>query len=700
MKRLAPALVVALLAIGAYFLPQAPTARLSALASFELLAEEVEVGTRKMPLWQLVLESDAAHPLPGGGKKLLLQGVSHNAPAELGGDMLDHRAARNAILRGLRQYSADTEGFAPLEIVGAEFPVADDGANFDLSVSGGTQTLHFFVDGQERVTLQRDWTPPGKASILPPLVAVALAILFRKPLLALFLGILSGAVLVRLGTGAGITGGVGGGAFDVFSKYFWAELINPERLMIILFVVFMLAMVGVMTRAGGIRGLMDAVARLASSVKRTQIATWLMGLVVFFDDYANTILVGSTMRPLTDRFRISREKLSYIVDSTAAPVAGLSIFSTWIAFEVSTFNHQLPAAGLSVDDGYAVFLRTVPYSFYCFLTLWFVGLVALTGRDLGPMLGAERRARKTGELIAPGATPMVSDEVTDMEAAEGVTPSAWRAVLPLITFLTVTLFEILRAGGAFALSAGELFTIEGMTGVLYEGSGSLPLAVGSFAGLIVSAIGAVSAGIPREILSSAWNTLKAMGVAFGILYMAWMIGAVCSDLGTAPFLTALVGDKLSPELLPTFVFFLAGGVAFATGSSWSTMSILLPLVVGLSFAMGTSAGLADSAQASGELLMVMSIGAVLSGAIFGDHCSPISDTTVMSSIASAADHIDHVRTQAPYALLVMAVSIVCGYFPATFFHLSPWAGLLLGAGALTVLLFIFGKRPEAAAPKG
>ena len=161
MKRLAPALVVALLAIGAYLLPRAPTARLSALASFELLAEEVEVGDREIPLWQLVLESDAAQPMPGGGKRLMLQGVAHNAPAELGGDMLDHAAARNAILRGLRQYSADSEGFTPLEIDGAEFPVADSGANFDISVSGGKQTLRFFVDGQEPLTLQRDWTPPG-----------------------------------------------------------------------------------------------------------------------------------------------------------------------------------------------------------------------------------------------------------------------------------------------------------------------------------------------------------------------------------------------------------------------------------------------------------------------------------------------------------------------------------------------------------
>ncbi|MAB80580.1 MAG: sodium:proton antiporter [Planctomycetes bacterium] len=699
MKRVLPAGIVLLLVIGAILLPQAGAARLSALGSFELLAEEVEVSPGVVePLWQLVLESEAAQALPGGGRKLLLQGVSHGSAEGLGGDLLDHGVCRRSIVRGLRQYAADGDGFTPLEIVGDEWPVADGGANFQVTVGDGSQMLSFYVDkpGSEPVIVARDWHPPGKTSLLPPLVAVAFAILFRKPLLALFLGIFSGALFVRLDEGSTIVGSVAGGFVNVFDTYFWSEFIAEERAFIIGFVVFMLAMVGVMTRAGGIHGLMEAVARLASTVRRTQVATWLMGLVVFFDDYANTILVGSTMRPLTDRFKISREKLSYIVDSTAAPVAGLSIFSTWIAFEVSTFNHQLPAAGLPTSDGYAVFLRTVPYSFYCFLTLYMVGLIALTGRDLGPMLSAEKRARTTGLLIAEGATPMVSEKATDMTCAEGVTPRAWRAILPLATFLVVTLLEILRNGGAFALTMPELFTIEGFTGVLYNGSGSRPLFVGSLAGLIVAALGGIQAGIGREVPLAAWKTLRSMSVAFAILYMAWMIGAVCSDLGTASFLTALVGDKLSAPLLPTLLFLVAGGVAFATGSSWSTMSILLPLVVGLAFSMGATAELAETAQASGELLMVMSIGAVLSGAIFGDHCSPISDTTVMSSISSAADHIDHVRTQAPYALLAMGGSIVCGYFPATYFGLSPWLGLVAGALLLTLVVFVFGKKTDPA----
>ena len=461
----------------------------------------------------------------------------------------------------------------------------------------------------------------------------------------------------------------------------------------------MLAMVGVMTALGWHPrpdGHASREAARTTSAKRTQIATWLMGLVIFFDDYANTILVGSTMRPLTDRFRIAREKLAYLVDSTAAPVAGLSVFSTWIAFEVSTFNNQLPAAGLATSDGYAVFLRTIPFSFYCFLTLVFVGLVAVTGRDFGPMRAAERRARGEGLLLRAGATPMVAERATTMAPAAGVMPRAWRALLPLVTFVGFTLLWIAKSGGAFSMPLAELMTIEGATGVLYDGSGSEPLWYGALAGFFVAAAGAASAGIYGGILRAAWTTIRAMAVAFAILYLAWMIGAVCRDLGTAPFLTALIGDALDARLLPTLLFLLAGLVAFATGSSWSTMSILLPLVVGLAYSLGLPTELAATPAESGQLLMVMSIGSVLSGAIFGDHCSPISDTTVMSSIASASDHIDHVRTQAPYALVVMLVSVACGYLPAAYIGLSPWIGLALGAAALAVVIVLFGRKTEDA----
>jgi len=600
---------------------------------------------------------------------------------------------RRSIARGLRQFSAAEQRYQNLVIEG-EYEPDPEGGNFLLQIISEEHKLYYQPPGGKSTPVEREWKAPDRSSIVPPIVAVILAILFRRPLIALFLGVLSGAYLLRRGEGEGLVSGISGGTVDVFRNFFWTEFKDPERYMIIGFVVFMLAMVGVMTVSGGIRGMMDSVARRANDVRKTQIATWLMGLVIFFDDYANTILVGATMRPLTDRFRISREKLAYIVDSTAAPVAGLSVFSTWIAFEVSTFANQLPAAGLTPGDGYAIFMRTIPYSFYCFLTLILVGLIALSGRDFGPMLSAERRARSTGQLIRKGGVPMVSERATTMEPAEGLRPAAWRALAPLATFIGMTLLAIAWLGGAFEMPASQLLSIEGATQVLGDGAGSKPLFIGSLLGFAVAVVAAMAAGLGLVILRAAWTTLRAMGVAFAILYLAWMIGAVCGALGTAPFLTALVGDALDARLLPTLLFLLAGVVAFATGSSWSTMSILLPLVVGLAYTLGLDTGLAGTEAESGQLLMVMSIGAVLSGSIFGDHCSPISDTTVMSSIASASDHIDHVRTQAPYAIVAMFVSIACGYAPAAYFGLSPWLGLIVGALVLFVVVMVLGRKSQ------
>ena len=417
-----------------------------------------------------------------------------------------------------------------------------------------------------------------------------------------------------------------------------------------------------------------------------------MGLAVFFDDYANTILVGSTMRPLTDRFRIAREKLAYIVDSTAAPVAGLSIFSTWIAFEVSTFSAQLPAAGMSPDDGYSVFISTLPYRFYCILALAMVALVTITGRDFGPMLEAERRARRTGKLVREGGTPMVSDVVTAMEPAAGITIRAWRALLPLAVFVGLTCFTILQTGGAFAAGAPSLFSIEGLSTVLGDSDSYAALWRGSSLGFLVAVVASLLAGLRFEIIDAAFKTLLSMGVALAILYLAWMIGAVCGRLGTAQYLTVLLDNMLYPLALPVILFMLAGAIAFSTGSSWSTMSILLPLVVGLAFTLG------ERTDIGGEMLMILSIGAVLEGSIFGDHCSPISDTTVLSSVASASDHIDHVRTQGPYAFLTMLVAIVAGYLPAAAFGLHPGLSLVGGVLVLWIGLRVLGERVDEAAP--
>ena len=688
--------VFAALVAGLFLIPPADPVRLAATGAGDLLREEAAVdgGGGPAELWRFLRDGPCTELRADGTYEVRIRGSRMRVLGGTVDDEILHELARQSVVRELRAIASESDTRFPLEVV---FRPRKDFPGTDLEVLLGAGTLELTVrqpDGTA-ATAGRDYSAPSQLSLLPPLIAIFLAILFRAPVLALAAGVLSGAFLTRWLVDQGAAEAAAGAALDLGRVYFWNELVKTMRIELILFVVFMLAMVGVITRAGGIQGLMNRIAGLARDLRRTQVATWLMGLVVFFDDYANTILVGSTMRPLADRYRMAREKLAYIVDSTAAPVAGISIFSTWIAFEVSTFSAQLPDAGLSPSEGYRVFVQTLPYRFYCILTLFLVGLLVFTGRSFGPMLKAERRAA-TGKLLRDGAKPMVGKKATELRAAEHVQARARVALLPLGTFIAVTVAFMMYAGGAFSGEA-SLATVQGWNKVLEAGGGTRPLMVGSAAGLVLAAVLAWGEGLSRQILSAAWASVRSMVIAIVILYLAWMIGAVCDDLGTASYLSMLVSEALPPILLPLLLFVLAAVVAFSTGSSWSTMTILLPIVVGLAYTLG------EAGPMGGLALLVISIGAVLEGAIFGDHCSPISDTTVMSSIASASDHIDHVRTQAPYSVSTMAVALVFGYFPAAFFAgpgrgWLPWACLGLGAAVLTAFVLWKGEKVEAAEP--
>lgn len=720
MPRALSVLVVVLLLALVAFLPQADPHRLAVQAASGLLAEPgrapVEGEDPGLTPIDVLLASrafradaepgdprpgEAEAPRPAGGR-LALYGVRYETRglgAEIAAEdltaetetdaLLIHGELRDALVRGLRTWAGEQD--LALVIEGAEWPRAG-GASLRLLSEPGTLELEVLTPEGARRRFLHDWDPPSPSSVWPPIVAIALALALRRPVVALFAGVLMAAYLLRVGGGAGPVPSVVGGLGDVFTVFFWGQFRDGDRLRIIGFVVAMLAMVGVVTRNGGLHGVMDHVARLAKSARRTQVATWLMGLLVFFDDYANTILVGSTMRPLSDRFRVAREKLAYIVDSTAAPVAGISLFSTWIAFEVSTFSAQLPAAGLTPSQGYEVFIQTLPYRFYCLLTLFFVGLVVISGRDFGPMLKAERRARETGQLVREGAKPMVGERATAMRAAPGITPRAYRAVVPLTAFIAVTLLWMVHSGwgpSGGSASFQQHGFVKGLSLLLGKSDSYGALLYGSTTGLVLGVLFSLLAGMRAEILRAAWNTLRSMGIAILILYLAWMIGAASAELGTAEYLTVALRGVLHPLLLPLILFALAGAVSFATGSSWGTMSILLPLVVGLAF------GLGGQTELGGLALMVISIGAVLEGSIFGDHCSPLSDTTVLSSVATASDHVDHVRTQVPYAVLTMVVAMVACYLPCTALGWSPFLGLGIGAAVLWVALWVLGERVQA-----
>jgi len=504
------------------------------------------------------------------------------------------------------------------------------------------------------------------AALLPPLVAIGVALATRRTLLALFLGVWSGAVARPWLAGEGVGTALVSGSFDVFRVYLWNEASDSFRIEILGFIAALLAMVAVMSRAGGVAGLVDLALRYARGRRSAMLLTWGSGLAVFFDDLANCMLVGSSLRPLCDRLRISREKLAYLVDSTAAPVAGLSLLSTWVAFQISLYEPLLPSVGIE-RDALMVFAASLPYRSYCWLALAFGGLVAWTGRDFGPMRRAEERATRTGELVRPGARAPLAEDLVRMEPAPGMPRAPRRAWLPVAVTLLVT-----------------------AVGVAWTGNGAWSIFLGSLAGLLSAVtLASLPPGLaPREILRAMAASGSTLGYAVTLLFLAWMIGAVCRDVGTADTLVALLGERLPAAALPLLLFLIAAAVAFATGSSWSTMSILVPNAVPLAAALG---------GAQGELLVLLAIGAVLDGAIFGDHCSPISDTTVLSSVASGCDHLDHVRTQLPYALAVAVVAAAVGYAPALLWPAwGAWPGLAAGVALLAGGLRWGGRRPGPA----
>jgi Na+/H+ antiporter NhaC len=621
-------------------------------------------------------------------------------------------------------------------------------ARLALSLEGGA-TLDARI-GDGRVVLPG--VLPARGALLAPLVAIVIALSFRSTVLALYCGVFVGAVWLRLETGQSWWLSVAAGAWDVPAVHLRRELLDSFRIELIGFTFALIAMVGVMIRSAGVQGFVEWLVRFASTARSTLLVSFGMGLSIFFDDYSNCLIVGNTMRPLTDRLRIPREKLAYVVDSTAAPVAGLSMFSTWVVFEVSTYSAQLPAVGIT-ESPYAVFLQTLPFRFYCVFSLVFVLLNLWTRRDFGPMRGAEARAALHGEVVRPGGMPLLSARMTGLEAEPGLVPRARNALLPIATVIAVTVEEIFRAGGGFAILAEDparLWSVEGMTGVLFEGGGAGPLLTAASCGWLVVAFLAGSrvvrlaiacgAGItalaaaplaaisplapklqvgllfasaallsggllslaglrtPRpclawgEIARASFASVRALLFAIVILFGAWMIGAVCEQARTAEYLVALTSGLVTPLLLPVLLFGAACLVSFSTGTSWGTMAILLPNVVALAAAVG-----ADHPIGSFGMVTVC-IGAVLEGSIFGDHCSPISDTTVLSSVATASDHMDHVRTQAPYALCVAGIAVFAGYLPTLAFGFWSFPlALSCAVAASLALLYGFGRSlPEAA----
>ncbi|MDC7241299.1 MAG: Na+/H+ antiporter NhaC family protein [Spirochaetales bacterium] len=511
----------------------------------------------------------------------------------------------------------------------------------------------------------------GALSLIPPMAAIILAIWKRQVLLSLLAGIWAGSTIINGWNPVA-------GLLETFSGYIVDKsLADSWNIGIIVFLLAVGGMIGMIGKMGGTKAIAEAIAAKAKDVRSTQLATALMGIAIFFDDYANSIIVGNTMRPITDKQKISREKLSYIVDSAAAPVSSMAPISTWIAMELSLIAAGMADVGIA-GNTMVVFFQTIPYRFYSLLALVLLFTLVLRKKDYGPMLKAEIRARKTGQVNREGANPMITDDAS-LLPEEGVKGSIWGVILPISIFIIVTFVGLWYNGH----EPGK--TLRDSIG---DSDASVVLTWAAFISSIAAAVqGIVGKKFSLAKAIEAWvNGAKSMFMAVIILTLAFALKAVISEMGLAEWLVEIIPfteGGFFVIILPSLIFLTAMFVAFSTGTSWGTNSILMPIVIPVA---------ANASMATGQVtpLMLACMGSVLTGAVFGDHCSPISDTTILSSSASGADHLDHVTTQAPYAATAAVVALILGTIPAGF-GISPWISLALGAAVIILFVKFFGK---------
>ncbi len=520
---------------------------------------------------------------------------------------------------------------------------------------------------------------PGWVSVLPAVLAITIALTLRNVIPALLLGLWVGATALQSFT----LKGAGEGLLDSFQVFVTGAIADFDRASIILFTMMIGGMVGIITRNGGMASIVRSIVSRAKTAVGGQVAVWLMGLMIFFDDYSNTLVVGNTARSLTDHLKVSREKLAYIVDSTAAPVACIALITTWIGYQIGLVDQALASIDeLSDVQAYSVFIHSIPYSFYPILAIIFVLMISASGLDFGPMYKAEKRARN-GSVKPETGEELPAIQGDELAPKDKIPLRAFNAFIPIITLVIALMVSL------YVLGEGD-----SLVTILETTSPYQAMMYSSFVGVLVAATLSIGQRIlsVHETVDAWYGGLRATLFGMIILVLAWSLSDLTRELNTASYLVTLLADSLPVALIPAIVFILAAITAFTTGTSWGTMAILMPLIIPLSWAVMTVSGIADP---SGMHILYSAVACCLAGAVWGDHCSPISDTTVLSSVASGCDHIEHVRTQLPYALLVGIVALMIGTVPGGF-GVPPWISIVLGIVVLASVLKLLGKKAEAA----
>lgn len=553
-----------------------------------------------------------------------------------------------------------------------------------------TSTVAFAAD---EATVAANSAKFGIWTILPPLVAIALAFITKNVVISLFLGTLSGCFLLQI-TDNGFIYSIIHSFLD-FVQRALNSLADPWNAGIVLQVMVIGGVISLVSRMGGAKAIAEALAKKAKTPRSAQLITWFLGILVFFDDYANSLIVGPIMKPVADKMKISRERLAFIIDATAAPIAGIMIVSTWIGLEVGLIKDAFTSIGENVDS-FGVFLNTIPYRFYNILILVFVAATSYFLRDFGPMRKAEIKARQ-GHISDANKEIALDKAVEDeMAPKEGVKLSIWNAIVPIGALMISALVSFYYSGYT-AIMGGEDTALQAlMTNspasftAIREAFSASDASVALFQSALFASIVAIAMGVFKKIFTfteavEVWvDGMKGLIITGVILILAWSLSSVIKELGTAAFLVKLLSSSIPKFLLPAIIFILGAIISFATGTAYGTMGILMPLAIPLSFSVSPDMG-----------YVVLSTSSVLTGAIFGDHCSPISDTTIMSSMGSGCHHINHVKTQMPYALTVAAITVFCGYIPCGL-GLPVWIVLPAAALVTGAVVYFVGKPVDCA----
>ena len=503
--------------------------------------------------------------------------------------------------------------------------------------------LHYEVAFNDMPVKNTAW------ALTPPIIAISLALITKEVYSSLFLGMLTGALLnVKFDTVAGIN--------QLFPDGIMAVLSDKWNVGILVFLVILGTMVQLMNRTGGSAAFGAWASNRIKSREGAQLSTMLLGCLIFIDDYFNCLTVGSVMRPVTDKHKISRSKLAYLIDSTAAPICIIAPISSWAA---------AVAGFVKGENGISIFVQSIPFNFYALLTLVMMVFIIFMKLDYGPMLQHENNARQ-GDLFSAGKNKQAVEENRQEEKAGHVSD----LIIPIIFLIVGCVIGMIYTGGFF----GDKSFIDAFA----ASDASVGLVLGSSVALLLS----IAYYLLRQSLSfgECMNCLpegfKQMVPAMLILTFAWTLKSMTDSLGAATYVASLMEHSASGLMgfLPAIIFVVAVGLAFASGTSWGTFGILIPIVVAC-------------LQKIDPQLMIISISACMAGAVCGDHCSPISDTTIMSSAGAQCEHLNHVTTQLPYSLTAASVSFFT--FLVAGFTKSALISLAFGVVALFLQLMFF-----------